>query len=366
MVATSVLLLGALRDPEQLPTLTLTQWDHLLRQARRADLLGRIEAMLSHRALFDRVPTPVRPHLEAARILSEGQRDEVRREVGHLQAVLSSLGIPLVLLKGAAYVEAALPPAAGRMFSDIDLLVPRERLSEVEALLMLHGWATSHHNDYDQRYYREWMHELPPMQHLSRQTVVDVHHAILPVTARLKPPSAALLAAARPLPGRSGLAVPCDTDLLLHSVSHLFHNDDLSHGLRDLSDIDLLLRHFGADPTFWQRLVERARLLDLRRPLHYALRQTRRLLGTPVPAAAVAAVAQGAGPRPVDAAMNALWEVVLGQSHLGSPGAARSLCGFMLYVRAHWMRMPPLLLARHLTVKALRLHDPKQAAPTAR
>jgi hypothetical protein len=31
-------------------------------------------------------------------------------------------------------------------------------------------------------------------------------------------------------------------------------------------------------------------------------------------------------------------------------GAAR----WLLYVRSHWLRMPPWLLTRHLTIKALR------------
>ena len=37
---------------------------------------------------------------------------------------------------------------------------------------------------------------------------------------------------------------------------------------------------------------------------------------------------------------------------------------FALYVRAHWLRMPPVMLVRHLTVKALRLHEePATANP---
>ena len=57
---------------------------------------------------------------------------------------------------------------------------------------MLGGWATTHHDPYDQRYYRRWMHELPPMLHIRRMTLLDVHHAIVPATADLKPSSEAL------------------------------------------------------------------------------------------------------------------------------------------------------------------------------
>jgi len=52
--------------------------------------------------------------------------------------------------------------------------------------LMLEGWVSGHRSAYDQRYYRKWMHEIPPMTHIRRQTVLDLHHNILPETARLR------------------------------------------------------------------------------------------------------------------------------------------------------------------------------------
>jgi hypothetical protein len=42
------------------------------------------------------------------------------------------------------------------------------------------------------------------------------------------------------------------------------------------------------------------------------------------------------------------------QSALRPTNGATGLAQRALYVRAHWLRMPPLLLARHLVVKALR------------
>jgi hypothetical protein len=107
---------------------------------------------------------------------------------------------------------------------------------------MLHGWSSAKTSAYDQRYYRRWMHELPPLKHNSRQTVLDVHHAILPTTARLKPDSRKLLAAATPIAGRPDLAVLSPVDMVLHSAAHLFCNEDVGNSLRDLVDLDCLLR----------------------------------------------------------------------------------------------------------------------------
>jgi hypothetical protein len=358
------LVCDALRHPQRLQALTLPGWDLLVRQARRAGLLARIGCMLEVQGSIDTVPAAPRAHLNAAIALAEAQHAEALRELDYIDQALAPTGVRPVLLKGAAYVAGGLLPAMGRVFTDIDILVPKGRLAEVEAALMSHGWATTHHSPYDQRYYREWMHELPPLRHIQRQNVLDVHHAILPETARLKPSSAKLLAAARPLAGRQRFAVLDPADMVLHSMVHLFHNDDLSHSLRDLSDLDLLLRHLGRVPGFWSVLVERSRELDLVRPLHYGLRYTYRMLATPVPQDTLAAASAGGPGRFVGAIGDYLWTRALRPQHSTASDASTPLALFALYVRAHWLRMPPVLLLRHLTVKALRLHEePATANP---
>ncbi|WP_311964411.1 nucleotidyltransferase family protein, partial [Acinetobacter baumannii] len=94
---------------------------------------------------------------------------------------------------------AGLDAGRGRLFSDVDILVPKPRLDEVEAALMLHGWASTHLDPYDQRYYREWMHEIPPKVHVRRGISIDVHHAIMPETAADRPDPDLLRAAAIPI-----------------------------------------------------------------------------------------------------------------------------------------------------------------------
>lgn len=331
-------LIEVLREPRVLASLGLPQWELLIRQARSADLLSR----LAHLADLDAVPAAPRAHLVAARILWEAQEEAVRREVWQIRQALARTGVEVILLKGAAYVYAGLPAARGRVFSDIDILVPRAALPQVEAALMLHGWATTHHDPYDQRYYREWMHELPPMQHVGRQTVLDVHHTIVPPTARLKPDAAKLFAAAVPVAGHPGLKVLAPGDMVLHAAAHLFLNEELSHGLRDLTDLDILLRHFEQSRSFLNELKARAAELELEQPLDCALRYAGCMLGTPVPASKKTRL------------LDPLYLRALQPPHPSASDAWTPLARWLLFVRAHWMRMPPGRLARHLAVKALR------------
>jgi len=141
------LVIAALRDPTQLTAASPATWDLLIRQSRSADLLARIASLLHERELLETIAPAARTHLLSARTLAFAQQDEVRREVAHIACALHSLSVPVVLLKGAAYLLAGLPAALGRTFADVDILVPRSRLAEVEAALMLAGWATTHHSN---------------------------------------------------------------------------------------------------------------------------------------------------------------------------------------------------------------------------
>jgi hypothetical protein len=145
--------------------------------------------------------------------------------------------------------------------------------------------------------------------------------------------------------------------MVLHSATHLFFNEEFSNGLRDLADLDSLLRGFGRERGFWERLAQRARVLGLARPLYYGLRYAQRLLGTPVEIE----VPEGQPPALVRALMDGLFLRVLEADHPSAADRLTPLAHRALYVRAHWLRMPPHLLAYHLTAKALRREEPAPA-----
>ncbi len=347
------LLYRALCDPAGVTSLDAAAWNLLVRQARSARVLGRLGELLAERDLLEDVPKRAERHLASARIVADKHRRVMVWEIDRLDRVLRPLGVPVVLLKGAAYVAAGLPPARGRLYNDVDIMVPKAELARVEQALAEAGWLALKLHAYDQRYYRTWMHELPPLIHRTRRTILDLHHTILPETGRLHPPPERLFAAAQPAPGCS-LQMLAPADMVLHSAAHLFQDGDLAGGLRDLTDLDDLFRHFGYEETFWEQLVPRAVQIDLARPLHYALRYCSRLLGTPIPADVLTA-AQTAAPGPIrqsfmDRLVCRAVRPAHPDHHRRLDGAAR----WFLYVRSHWLRMPPRLLAAHLLRKAFR------------
>lgn len=359
-------LLDALVRPAGLAELSMAQWDLLVRQGRRADVLARVGENARFHGVWDDLPLQPRRHLESAMKLAQRQHVELHHEVQAIARALAPLDEPVVLLKGAAYVQAGLAAARGRMVSDVDILVPRERLTEVESALMMAGWVQTNRDAYDQQYYRQWMHELPPLRHVKRGSVLDVHHAILPPTARLKPDSALLLVDSVAADDYERVRVLARPDMVLHSAAHLFHEGELEMGLRGLVDLDALLREFGRDLDFWPALQSRALRLDLAGPLYLALRYTRLLLQTPAPEGfetELQAAAQRRGAVMPEGLQDALFLRALRPDHATAADRWTPLARAMLYLRGHWLRMPPALLGWHLLRKMFKSLLTQRTAP---
>ena len=348
----NTLLLDALRHPETTPGLSLSEWDLLIRQARHAYLLGRLGALIRARGLLEQVPQQARQHLISTLRVADKIAQTSRWEVVQIRAALADLKFPVVILKGAAYTLLNLPFASGRLFYDVDVMVPESSLAQVELQLKLHGWGSVKTSAYDQHYYRKWMHELPPMQHAARETTLDLHHNILPRTARFHPRADLLLDQSQACGDDALLRVFAPQDMVLHSATHLFHEGETHHALRDLFDLDGLFRQFGTDDAFWSSLVPRAQQLDLIRPLYYALRYTQQVFATPIPPQVEAAARVGEPGRVTLAVMDALCARGFRSPHPSCDDRLSAAARFALFVRGHWLRMPLHQLIPHLLYQA--------------
>jgi len=334
----SRLLVRILADSGGCTSLAPPDWTALITAARAESLLGSLAFRLEHEPL----PPKVAAILDDARRDADYARTQALWEAEMARRALAETGAPVILLKGTAFAAAGLAAARGRSIGDLDILVPFDRLDEVQRALLSAGWEWVKEDSYDDLYYQRWMHELPPLIHRSRDRMIDVHHTILPPTARPKPDPEALIGASVAL--ESGLRTLSPEDMIVHAAAHLFADGDLAGGLRNLWDIDRLAREFAArDERFWPRLAERARLHQLRPAVARALRLARGLYATPVDPAL-------AGRRRLS---DRFFEArLLARNGWGQP--TRRALRFAFYVRSHWMRMPPLMLARHLWIKASR------------
>ena len=346
-----LLLLAVLRQPAQVTAFAAHQWDLLIRQARKHSLLARLGFVLDACDQLPAVPHEPLQHLVAALRLAEKHKRDVMWEVRCLCKVLEPIDTPVVLLKGAAYAVADLPPARGRVFGDIDIMVRKVRIEGVENALRSAGWIYTETDPYNQHYYRTWMHQLPPMVHFSRGMTVDVHHTIVPQTARMAVGGSVLFDAMQPIAGYDNLYVLAPADMVLHNAVHLFNEGEFNNGLRDLIDLDELLRHFGKDARFFDKLVDRAEQLGLTRPLAYACRHAHSLLATPIPSIIMARLNDKLS-GPVASIVSASMRRALLSGGQSSGALHDAAAGALLYIRGHAMRMPMRLLIPHLLRKA--------------
>ena len=273
----------ALRNPRLALAWSPDEWQRVLRLGRRTRLLGRLAAALQAQGLQDQLPERVRRHLVAEQRVSSYRTQAALWAMERVAITLGGAGYPIVLLKGGAYVAQGLPIAAGRLPSDVDMLVPRANLEDATARLTAAGWVALAMDGHDRRYYEEWSHEVPPMRHALHAIELDLHHNILPPVARTHVDAALLLQRVRPsaLPGWWVLD---PIDQVLHSAAHLFHDSEPRDRLRDLVDIDGLVAAYGGEADFWPRLAARAIELGLTESLALACWFAQRFCGTAVPA----------------------------------------------------------------------------------
>ncbi|SDD60272.1 nucleotidyltransferase family protein [Kordiimonas lacus] len=299
--------------------------------AQQSHILGQVAAVVDAP-----VGTKLAEILENARLRSSYDQRMLTFETNRIKRALMGADIQPILLKGSAYVAEHLLASIGRRVSDIDILVPEAQLGETERLLGQAGWRAEESTSgaYDQQYYRRWMHELPPLRHVTRRTLIDVHHRLLPRTSRIRPDHLKMMAAARQIEG-SDLMVFSPTDRFIHSAIHIFGDGAFETPARSFIELYYLYQDLSDDER--QGLLARATDVGAQKPTAEALWMLDEYFDI-----------KAGGARASLVLKSCLRSVTAGQ------GSGQFLANSVLYVRSHYMRMPLPLLLGHLWKKLLR------------
>ena len=334
-----MMLARALVDPASVLDLDTEGWASLLCVAHAE----RLTATLADRLDGLNIPESAATVLRNASLNAEAGRVRALWEVEMARRALVPLGVPVVLLKGSAFLAAGLDAGQGRLVGDLDILVPRDRLAEVESAILAAGWEWLKTDAYDDHYYRAWMHELPPLIHRDRDALIDVHHTILPLTARPTPDAAAMIADSVVL--ENGLRIFCPEDMIIHAAAHLLADGDLSGGMRNLWDIHCLIGEFAGQPDFWARLAERAHLHALETAIDRAAQLSTALFDTAIPKDRDRWNRQDK------------WYLKRVTARDGWGRETHKAIRFIFYIRSHLIRMPLPMLVRHLFTKWRKARD---------
>lgn len=351
-IVTGATLWDCLLQPKTMAGLSGAALSDLLNLAWQQGVIFRLAAGAVDQNVTADVPRQVAGALEDLALQAKHNARRLAWEINRVAAALQDVACPVLLLKGGAYQAAEFEFAGGRLASDVDVLVPREHLPVCEAAFQAAGWAFEDKTDYDDRYYRDWMHELPPMRHQKRRTIMDLHHTILPPVARITPDVNAIIDGAVEVV-EVPLKRPSLPDLVVHSALHCFYDGDFTNNLRSLLDLhDLIALGRAADAEFMQTLCTRASIHEAQRPVADALRTLVRLDALVLDQASLAFVDKHARLAPVQAVFD--WAVDKRTRGVRPFHRADNwLACKLLYIRSHWITMPPLMLAKHLATKAV-------------
>ncbi|WLD13878.1 nucleotidyltransferase family protein [Planctellipticum variicoloris] len=276
------LILRMLHHPECLQTLSIEEWGRLIPIAKVLGLWPRICVLVRDQKLETNVPEPVHQHLQSAITAADANEAVIRWEITRLQEALAEVSDPVVVLKGAAFLLLGFQFARGRQFGDVDILVPESGLAAVETALRRRGWVSNEKRPLDRLYYRRWLHEIAPMWHVNRQVPLDVHFSIIRSKDRVSFDPRPLFFDAVSI-AESPLKVLHPTDMFLHATANLFRTGEFDHLLRDLWDLRELVVHLEREPGFWDRTVNRAVSLNLRRECFLAVRYLNVICGLAAP-----------------------------------------------------------------------------------
>lgn len=346
------LILQILKKPYLMQELDVHDWNRVLLDAYMLKLRGRLAHDAKEYRLWEDLPIKVRQILTSAQVEADSGQRKITWEVNRVRRALFGFEDKIILVKGGAYLAKGLKCAHGRNSADIDILVAKKNLDKVENYLLIAGYSSQVMNEYDQQYYREWGHELPPLVHPDRMVEVDVHHTILQVTNKLSPKIDLMIGAAEQV--EDNIYVLCKEDMLLHSIVHQFVDGTIKASLRNLLEQHDMIMEFSHDPDFWPRFMNRAEELNLVRPVFYCLRYCRHFLDTKIPDEIMTRAGRAA---PVFIILK-LMDLMVFRAMVPYGKGRSKLTDYLatngLYIRSHWLRMPPMMLFQHLIKKFFR------------
>lgn len=342
-------LIKLFNQPHVFKGMTDKEWEPIIFVLRHEKLLARYAYKLIDSGQFDLLSDYPKKHFNNAITLAVRQAEQVFREANYLSNHIAKYSPYMIFLKGAGYTLTRHPVGRGRVYSDIDILVEKSSLDSVEKHLCIRDWVSEPINDYDNKYYRKWAHEIPPLRNASRGTILDIHHNIVPVISG-KAPNVELLTK-HVIITDDGHQVLSPAAMTLHSAIHLFFNEDFKHGFRDMLDIHILITNSG-DDSFWKELLFIAKKTNFTKELVLACHFAHEIWGSDIPKEINEALANFK--YIITPSHNFIFKRILLPKHPLASEKWLSIADFLGWVRGHWLKMPLHILIYHFTVKSFR------------
>lgn len=361
-------LIDVLKAPHSLTSLSTEALSEIIAEARYYDMLAQLKYTCIKADIFDALPEPFKCHTNVGCYPSDNLTLRLEHEAEIIETVLGPLNINWIYLKGAAYHLAKFEEFKGRLMGDIDILVDEKHIPIVEIAFKKNGWMQKKITDYDEKFYREWSQEIPPMVHRQRLSELDIHFNILPKTLAASPDPLILMEQTISLNNENelkenshieedmGAKILSSQAMVVHSAVHLFYESEFDKGVRNLFDLYLLFQKFAKNDHFWDDLINLQNKMGNGDSVFYALRYCRLFLELDVPKRVVDFY-DNYQPDPIklklaDFAFRRIFCNNFPPNHL----TGHRIAEIMLYMRGHMKRMPMRLLVPHFINKTVKTY----------
>ena len=223
------------------------------------------------------VPVTVAQKLRSSYYANAARNSLLYADLKKLLLALRQEKIAVVILKGAALAETVYPGRALRPMSDIDLLVSRERLVDVESKLLTMGYgidASTHEHHREQHYHLAFTKAAAPS--------IEIHWHVQRPAGPFRIDIENLWARSRKtrIAGVEALVFSSE-DLVLHLCQH-FWKHNLAGGIRPLCDIAESTRYYG-DGIDWPKIANISLEWGMNAGSYLVLSLARELLDAPIP-----------------------------------------------------------------------------------
>jgi hypothetical protein len=287
------LLLSILRSkPEglsgtDLQGLSIEDWKNLVDLSLHHRVSGHLLARLTGFTNRPKVPDEAIAILKAIGFRTAVANMKLYSELGVVLQVLQEKSIPVIVLKGAHLAEALYANLTLRPMDDVDILVEKSHLKEVEGVLLDLGYG------YLDRVKGEAMDM--SHQHLSpfikkEASPIEVHHS-LPRMGETERNLQEIWARAQPttIAGRKVFALAPE-DILVHTAVHTSVQHEFGTRLGALYDISAIVTHYH-DVLDWTCISRRAEQWGVKTAVHLTLRAANEMIAAGIPAPALQATA---------------------------------------------------------------------------
>ena len=227
------------------------------------------------------LPAETREILGAARRLTAFENLRHYAELRRIAKALNGRGIPLIALKGLHLAELVYVEPSLRPMSDMDILVPRERVAEVIAAMQMLGYGSEGDLSGAVRQMLDSKCNLG-FAHRRHDVYVEVHWTLSEPDSAYAAPLDQIWARSQAANlGGAEARVMSPEFLLVYVCAHLACNHAFSLNLRALCDISAIVDRYAA--IDWDAVIRIGSAHGWRRGVAATLQLAQAQLAVPVP-----------------------------------------------------------------------------------